>query len=124
MFDRRCARNQDDVWRALKQPRQRDLHRCHFEGRCGSIEHRGLQWSKSSQWEERHIGYTLAREFANESVIVPVRNVVEVLHADDRRDLLRFRKLPWSDIAQTEMTNQSLIFELGEHRERLLDRFV
>ena len=124
MFDRRCAGNQDDVRRALKKPRERDLHRCRLQGRRGSVERRGLQWSKSSQWEERHVGDALPREFANEAVIVPVRNVVEVLHADDLRDLLRLRQLPWTDIAQTEMTNQSLMLEFGEHREGFLDRFV
>jgi hypothetical protein len=33
-------------------------------------------------------------------------------------------KLPWTDIAQTEMTNQSLVLELGEHGEGFLDRFI
>jgi hypothetical protein len=33
-------------------------------------------------------------------------------------------KLPWTDIAQTEMTNQALMLQFGEHREGLLDGFI
>src|ERR1700685_1160574 len=113
MLDRRGAGNQDDVWRTLKQLRERDLHRRRLQGRRGEVERLGLQGSKSSQREERHIGYALPRERFNEPIIVPVHNVIEVLHADDLRDLLRLRQLPRTDIAHTEMTNQSLVLELG-----------
>ena len=34
---------------------------------------------------------------------------------------LRLRQLPWSHIAQSEMTDESLALEFGEHRQRLFD---
>jgi hypothetical protein len=105
MFDRRCARNQQDVRRALKQPRQRDLHRRRAQRRRGRLQHGRLQRSKPSQGKEWHVGYVLPREFVNEGVIVTLRNVVEVLNANDPGDFLCLRQLPRSDITQAEMAD-------------------
>ena len=59
----------------LKKRPGRDWHRSDFARRRGCVESLGLQWNKSTQWKERHIGYALPREFANEAAVVPVRNI-------------------------------------------------
>jgi len=45
-------------------------------------------------------------------------DVVQVLHADNLRNLLRLYQLIWRDVAQAEVANQSLMLELGEHCQR------
>ena len=83
MFDRRCAGNQQNIRRAVKQPCKRDLHRRRLQGRRSRVERGRLQRSESSQREEWHVGNALPRELVNETVVAPVRKVVEVLHAND-----------------------------------------
>jgi len=63
MMDRRCARNQQDVGSALKESRQRDLHRCRTQGSRGRGQCRRLQRSKPSQRKEWHVRDVLPREF-------------------------------------------------------------
>ena len=79
-----------------------------LQGRCYCVERRRLQWGESSEREERHIGYALPGEVVDEGIVAPVREVVEVLHADYLRDGLGLYQLRRSDVTQTEMTNQSL----------------
>jgi hypothetical protein len=74
MFDRRCAGYQQNIRRAMKQPCQRDLHwrRAH---RCRNrIQPGRLQRSKSSQREERHVGYSPSGKFVDEHIILAVLN--------------------------------------------------
>ena len=54
-----------------------------MQRRRRGVEGRRLQRTKSSQWEKWHVRYALLREFANETVILPVRNIVEILDAHD-----------------------------------------
>jgi len=42
------------------------------------------------------------------AIIVPVRHIVQILHADYLCNLLSLRQLLGTDVAQAEMTNQSL----------------
>ena len=55
-------------------------------------------------------------------VVDPVGEVVEVLHAHDRRDGLCFGDLLGGDGADAEMPDQSLLLQLREHAERFGDR--
>ena len=63
------------------------------------------------------------REIIDEAIILPLSNVVEVLHAYYRRNLLCLSELPGANIAHPEMTNQSLSLKFGEHRQWLFDGF-
>src|SRR5438270_6336365 len=112
MGERGCAWDEQDVGRALEQPGERDLHGCCFQ-RCGyGIQLRRLQWRESAEREEGHVGNALLREVVEEGVICAMGDVVEVLHADDLGDGLRLRELLGSDVAETEMTNEALTFEI------------
>src|SRR5690348_9596472 len=103
MLDRRRAGDQQNVWRAMKQPRQRDLPRFRFQRRCCRVERSGLQRTESSQREERHVSDALSSKLVDESVVISMRDVVQILHANDLRYFLRFRELPRSRIAQTDV---------------------
>src|SRR5262249_34341793 len=77
---------------------------------------------KSSEREERHIRYALRCKLVHKGIIVPLSDVEKVLDADDRSDLPRLRELPGRDIAQTEMTDQSLTLEVRKRGERFFNR--
>src|SRR5579862_8543029 len=80
--------------------------------------------SESSQREERHIGDALLREMIDDAVIVSLRHVVEILHANDLRNLLALSQLPGTDVAKAEMTNEPLLLELRQHGQGFFDGFV
>src|SRR5258707_196799 len=106
----------------MKQPRERVLHWRRAHGCRDRIQLRGLQRRESSERKERYIRHALRCEFVHKSVIVSLGDIEKVLHADDIRDLLRLSQLPGCDIAQTEMTDQSLTLELGERGQGFFNR--
>jgi len=61
-------------------------------------------------------------EVIDEAIIVPVRHVIQILHADYLRNGLCLRQLLATDITQSEITNQSLIFQFSQHRQRFFNR--
>src|SRR6516165_9595082 len=103
MFDRRCARDQQDVRRLLKKPGKRDLHRRGPKGRCCCVERRRLQRSEASQWKEWHVAYALFREVIDKAIIGSMCDVVKVLHADYLRNSPGLCELLPADVAQTQM---------------------
>src|SRR6266481_3991771 len=111
MLDGRCTRDQQDVGRALKQPGECYLHWGSLQGRRSCVKRRRLQRTEASQRKERHIGYASTCKVIDKPVVMPVRDVVQVLHADNLRNSLSLRQLTRTDVAQTEMTNQSLTLE-------------
>src|SRR5271165_3055830 len=121
MLEGRGTGDQQDVGRAVKQPGERDLHWSSFERRRSRIKRRRLQRSEASQREERHISNALTRKVVDKAVVRPVRNVVEVLHADDLGNRLPLRQLSGTDVAQTQMANQSLTLQLCKHSQRFCD---
>src|SRR5207245_9519177 len=82
----------------------------------------GLQRNEPAQRQEWDISYALRRKVIDYVIIVPVCEVVEVLHADYLCSLLSLSQLLGRDIAHTEMTDQSLTFELSKHGQRFRDR--
>src|SRR5215469_14536944 len=109
MVYRRGAGDQQNVRRTLKQPGKRDLHwtrlhRCRYP-----IEHRRLQRCEPSQREKRHISDTLPRESVDKGIVAAVCNVVEVLDTNDLRDCLSLLELPGGNVAETDVTNQTLM---------------
>src|SRR6267154_4213123 len=107
----------------MQKPRKRNLHRRSFHCRRGSVKRRRLQGSEPAKRKERHISNALLREIIDELVIAPVSQIVEVLDADYFGDRLSLSQLLRSDVAEAEMTDQSLLLELGKHRQRFFDRF-
>src|SRR6266404_5177667 len=106
----------------MQKPRKRNLHRGSFHCRRRCVECRRLQGSEPAKRKERHISNALLREIIDELVITPVGHIVEVLDADYFGDRLSLSQLPRSDIAEAEMTDQSLLLEFGKHRQRFFDR--
>src|ERR1700728_1767447 len=72
-----CARNQQDVGRALQKPRQRNLHGRGLKRRSCPVQRRRLQWAEASQRKKWHVSNALPRKLIDEAVIVPVRDVVK-----------------------------------------------
>src|ERR1700693_2862646 len=122
MLDRRCPRDQQDVERALQQPGECYLHWGSLQGGRRCVKCRRLQRSEASQRKERHIGYALPRKVIDKAVVIPVSHVVKVLHADNLGNRLTLCHLSGADVAQAEMTNQSLTLKLRQHGQRLFDR--
>src|ERR1700756_4159012 len=124
MLDGRCSWDQQDIGRVLEKPGKRNLHCCCVERLCGCVKRRRLQGSETSQREKRNIRYTLRSQGIDESIVVPLGHVVKVLHADNLCYGLPFGQLLGSNVAQTDMPDQSLALEFGEHGQRLFDRFL
>ena len=61
-------------------------------------------------------------QLVDQRVVVAMRQVVMVLHADDRRRSGAFRDLRGGDVAQADVAHQALALQLGQHGERRLDR--
>jgi hypothetical protein len=80
-----------------------------------------LQRSEPSQRKERYIRDALLLKVFYEPVFVPVCHVVKVLHANYLRNRLTLRQLRGIDIAQADMTNQSLVLQLGQRSQRFFD---
>ena len=59
-----------------------------------------------------------------ECIIIPVRNVVKILHAHNVRHGLSFGQLRRRDVAQTDMANESLLLELDEHGQMFRNRHL
>ena len=108
MGDRRGAGDQQDVGRALQQPGERDLHRRRAE-RCRDVRQgRRLQRREAAEREERHVGDALPGQVVDQRVVVAVRQVVVVLHADDVGDRLRLGDLRGRDVAEADVADQPL----------------
>src|ERR1700677_4925195 len=103
MIDGRRSRNYQDVRRALEKPGKRHLHRRGIEARGGARQSCRLQRVEPTQWKERHVGDALRGKIVDESIVVPVCHVVEVLDAHDVRDGLSLMELSGSDVAQADM---------------------
>ena len=99
-----------------------DLHRRRAETPRDVGQDRRLQRRKPAEREERHVGDSVARELVDQRVVGPVRDVVEVLHADDLADLASLGDLRRRDVAQADVAHQTLALELGQHGQRRLDR--
>ena len=82
----------------------------------------GLKWGEAAEREVGHVGDALCGEGLDQVVIDPVGEVVEVLHAHDRRDRLGLGGLLRGDGADAEMLDQSFLLHLRERDERLGDR--
>src|SRR5271168_196838 len=121
MVFRRGAGDQQNVGRAMKKPGKRDLHRGGLQGRRYAVKLGRLQRSETSQREERDISDALLGQNIDESIVSALRDVVEVLDANDLRDFPSFLELPWSDVAETDVANQPLTLQLGEHSKRFRD---
>ncbi|MNN78851.1 hypothetical protein D3C81_1954440 [compost metagenome] len=67
-----------------------------------------MQRRESPQREERHIGNPLLRQLIDQRIVATIHDVVEILHADNRRYALRLRNLRGSNIAQPNVSYQPL----------------
>ena len=75
----------------------------------------GLQRGEAAEREVGHVGDALRGQGVDQLVVAPVGEVVEVLHADDRRDRLRLGDLLGGHGADAEVPDQSLLLQLGQH---------
>ena len=69
MLDGGCARNQQDVGRALKKPGKRNLHWCGRESRGDVRQGSRLQWAEAAEWEEWHIGDAVAGKIVDQGIV-------------------------------------------------------
>src|SRR5579872_3449387 len=122
MLDGRRSRNHQDVRRALEKPGNRNLHGRGIEARRDVRQGGRLQRVEPTEWKERHIGDALRGKVIDESIVVPVCHVVEILHAYDLGNGLSLSELRGTDVAQTDVADQPLTFKLGEHTQWLPDR--
>ena len=57
MYEGRCAWNEQDIGRARKEPRKRDLHRRSMQRGRHRVQSRRLERRKPSEREKWHVGY-------------------------------------------------------------------
>jgi len=107
------SRDHQDIGRPLEKPNERNLHGRGTETRSDVRQGSRLEWSEPSEWKEWHVGDTFTSKIGYECIIGSMREVVVVLYADDRSDLSGFRDLRGRDVAQPDMTQQTLLLELG-----------
>ena len=81
-----------------------------------------MQWRESSQREERDIRYAFLGEGIDEGIVTAAGHVVEVLDTNDLRDFLSLLELPGRDVAEADVTNQSVVLQFGQRSQGLLDR--
>src|SRR5580704_1533463 len=124
MANRGCAGNEENVGSALQEPRQRDLHRRRLHGYRSRVERCRLERREPSEREVRHIGNALGGQIVDELIIAALRDVVEVLDADNFCDCLRLGQLARRYGAQPDMLNESLLLQLSERGERLFKWLV
>ena len=117
MAERRCAWNQQDVGRALQQPRQRHLHWRHLELPGDFGQFRGLQRREAAQRKVRHVRDTVARQCIDHGIVGAVREVEEILHAHDLADAAAFRDLRGRDVAEPDVAHQTLPLQIREHAQ-------
>ena len=91
-----------------------DLHRRDAESLGDVGERRRLQRREAAEREERHIGDAVAGEIVDQRVVVAMREIVVVLHADDLADPAPFRDLRGGDVAEPDVTDQPLPLKLGQ----------
>ena len=113
MLDRRCSGDHQHVGRPLEKPSKSNLHGRGTEARGDIRQGSGLQWGEPAEWKEWHIGDTVTSKIGDESIVGSMREVVVVLHADDGSDPSCFRDLRGRDVAQPDMTHQTLLLEFG-----------
>src|ERR1700729_4425641 len=113
MLGGRCSGDHQDISRPLEKPSKRNLHGRATEAR-GDVRQGGrLEWSKTAKRKEWHVGDAVTSKIGYECIIGSVREVVVVLHANDRSDLSGFRDLRGRGVAQPDMTHQALLLEFG-----------
>ena len=70
--------------------------------------------------EVRHAGNALSDQIADELIVAPLRDVVEVLNADCFRDRLRLSQLAGGSCTETDMVSEALLLQLGQGGEAAL----
>ena len=77
---------------------------------------------KPPQREIGHVRDALGGQRINQAVVMAAGDIIQVLHAHDRSDPTAFRNLRGGDVAETEVADQALLLQLGEHRKRRFNR--
>ncbi len=72
--------------------------------------------------EVGNISNSLFGKGVDERIILPVRDIIKILDADNWRDGLRLRDLLGGHSTYPEMLYQTFLLHFGEHAERLSDR--
>ena len=109
--DRRRAGDEQDVFRATQKPREGHLHRGCVEIFRDARERVGLQWRKATEREERHVRDAGCGELVDHRVIVAMRDIIQVLHADDRCDATTIGDLLGRHIAEPDVTHEALALQ-------------
>ena len=86
------------------------------------VQLRRLQRREAAEREERHIGDSGSGELVDQGVVLAMRHIVQILHADDVADPPPLFDLIGGDVAQPNVTHEALPLKIGEDRERRLDR--
>ena len=86
------------------------------------VQPRRLKRAEPAQREERHVGDPVRRQCIDQRVVGAVREVILVLHADDRGDPARLRHLRCGHVADAQMADQPFLAEAGKRLERFGDR--
>jgi hypothetical protein len=122
MSHRRGAGDQQDIRRAPQQPGQRDLHRGGAKPRGHVRQRRGLQRAEPAEREERHIGVpSRARSSISPSSSRCARLYwfcTQTIRVIPRPCAICFGR----HVAEPDMAHKPLALEVGEDRQRRLDR--
>ena len=87
-----------------------------------SLQLAGLQRGETAERVERDKGDAQLRAAVEQRIVAAVSQVVPVLHADDPADGLRLGHLIGRHVAETQVPDQALALQPGQHAERPGDR--
>ena len=106
----------------MEKPGERNLHRRGTEARGNFGQRARLERSEPTEWKERHIGDAIMGKIGDKRIVGSMSKIVPVLYADDGGDLSGLRDLRRRDIAQPDVTHQTLLLEFGQNCHWRLDR--
>jgi len=69
---------------------------------------RRLQRCESAKWEVRYIGDAVLGQVVDQGVVIAMRHIVLVLHANDLAGPPPFRDLRRRDVTQPDVTHEAL----------------
>ncbi len=117
----RGSGDEQDVGGTMQQPGEGDLQGGSVDRGCCLIEFCGLQGGEAAEGEEGDVGDAAFCEVVDEGVVASVGEVVEILHADNFGDFGGFGELVGGDVADSDVADEALFFELDEGGEWLFD---
>src|SRR4029077_7486338 len=99
---------------------ERDLHWRRAKLVCHIGQRGRLKGCESTERKKRYVGDSITGQTVDQRIVMPISDVVLVLHADDLADPAPCGDLRGRHVAQADMSYASLPLEVSEHHQRCI----